>query len=93
MAKARILTIELDLDKLGEQNKQLRNVIDATRGTYFHPGDVAIRLTKDGDKWCAIVGNMPEEDAVGFGVSQADALLTLSDVLRMRNQQLKPKEA
>lgn len=36
--------------------------------------EINIRVCRDGDQTCAIIGNMPEELAVGFGEGVKEAL-------------------
>jgi len=45
-----------------------------------------IRLSLDGDKYCAIIGDMPREKCVGFGVTPFDALHDMIDDLSGRNR-------
>ena len=40
-----------------------------------------VKLYLDGNEVCAIIGDMPTEKAIGFGVSVGDALRSLADAI------------
>ena len=43
--------------------------------------DIIIRVTRDGNQTCAIIGDIPEEIAVGFGNTVDDALYKLMQAM------------
>ncbi len=46
---------------------------------------IIVEISRDGNQICAIIGDMPEEIAVGFGDSVTDALVALADDIDARD--------
>jgi hypothetical protein len=43
--------------------------------------DITIRISRDGDQTCAIIGQMPNETAVGFGDDVKSAITDLEKMM------------
>jgi hypothetical protein len=53
--------------------------------------DIVIKLNKDGDEWCALIGENIQEGICAFGKTPIDALVGIGDLIEVQYPPPMPK--